>query len=290
MLGASTLTTSELGIFLQQRSVQLLPEELSQLQMLLGYYQARQRAKSTPSLSQLRDFLQKQVRDWSPQEKQMVQKMFQTVTSKIKARCSSNILSISPNFARSSPFIELGMPHTVGKTIYLGDSFFDGEGGEETLAHEFFHVVSRNNVSRMEKAYAQLGFEILPAALSPAPDGITNPDVELRKAAVRVKLNASGEMVRVVPFLRLEGENPTPSLSHMKPRLAVLDANNGLQRGVVGVDETDIVQRLSLSNWYSHPDFYPEEILANCFGLWLSGSGTCSSQAAAVVEQLCSGS
>jgi hypothetical protein len=151
----------------------------------------------------------------------------------------------------------------------------DGELLKKTIAHELFHILSRNNPELREKLYALIGFnncgEIeFPDALKARK--ITNPDAPRNDHAIRVRAN--GIEVNVVPILFSSAPNYDP----------VRDGEffNYLQLGFVIVSKNpnggaDVLAPQQLSGFFEqvgrNTDYiiHPEEILAENFALLMIG-------------------
>jgi len=151
----------------------------------------------------------------------------------------------------------------------------DGELLKKTIAHELFHILSRNNPELREKLYALIGFtkcgEIdFPEELKPRK--ITNPDAPRNDHAIRVQAN--GIEVSVVPILFSNAANYDP----------VRDGEffNYLQLGFAVVsnnpkNHVDVLMPQQISGFFEqvgrNTDYiiHPEEILADNFALLMIG-------------------
>jgi hypothetical protein len=151
----------------------------------------------------------------------------------------------------------------------------DGELLKKTIAHELFHILSRNNPELREKLYALIGFsncgEIdFPDELKPRK--ITNPDAPRNDHAIRVQAN--GMEASVVPILFSSAPNYDP----------VRDGEffNYLQLGFVIVPtnprtRADLLTPQQVSGFFEqvgrNTDYiiHPEEILAENFALLMIG-------------------
>lgn len=151
----------------------------------------------------------------------------------------------------------------------------DGELLKKTIAHELFHILSRNNPELREKLYALIGFtncgEIdFPDELKPRK--ITNPDAPRNDHAIRVRAN--GREVSVVPILFSSVPNYDPVRGG--------EFFNYLQLGFVMVSKNprppaDVLMPQQLSGFFEqvgrNTDYiiHPEEILAENFALLMIG-------------------
>ena len=101
--------------------------------------------------------------------------------------------------------------YTRGHAIILPRKLIASSAPDElarTIAHEFFHVASRQDAALRDRLYAVIGFEKcneieLPAAL--AGRRITNPDAPRNDHRIQIRLN--GESRWVVPILYASSAN-----------------------------------------------------------------------------------
>ena len=108
------------------------------------------------------------------------------------------------NLVKTSGDEEGGAPYTRGTTIVFPG--LESLGGDEfvrkVLAHELFHVLSRNDPEVRQQLYASIGF--FPCGEISHPESlavrrITNPDAPRNEYAIEVTV--SGETRTVIPIL-----------------------------------------------------------------------------------------
>ena len=94
--------------------------------------------------------------------------------------------------------------YTRGNVIILPQAklFTSAANTRKILAHEFFHILTRNNPRHREKLYNAIGFKAcneinMPNVLKPIK--ITNPDAPLNNHYIEVTIN--GHIVPAVPIL-----------------------------------------------------------------------------------------
>lgn len=149
--------------------------------------------KDGATLDELKTFALMQIKDFSEEEKQLINNGI----SKIESRLSA--MGVSLPFPSSITFVKTTMQeeseagaYTQKMEIYLGENLLtrilqsDSSSNlnqfSEILAHEIFHCLTRNNAEFRRKMYKIIGFTILPDEIT-FPDKIkdwilTNPDVE----------------------------------------------------------------------------------------------------------------
>jgi len=100
---------------------------------------------------------------------------------------------------------EGGAPYTRGNAVVLPESMVQSNDStlERILAHELFHVLSRNDPKLRDRLYESIGFrkcgEIeYPSVL--APRKITNPDAPANEHYIQVTLNGKPACVTPVLF------------------------------------------------------------------------------------------
>src|SRR6185295_4919379 len=124
-----------------------------------------------------------------------------------RARLTSAFAAIKPKLAELLP--ELGAPilliktsgqeeggagYTRANAVMLPQALTDSRELEKLLAHEIFHVVSRNKPELKRALYAAIGFEpcgeiVLPPAL--AARKMTNPDAPVNEHCIEVQVDGA---------------------------------------------------------------------------------------------------
>lgn len=148
------------------------------------------KAKSEAPVSEqtFLDVLASGVRDWPADERARVDQVLASLRpglAELKLPLPSHV-----TFVRTSGAGEGGASHTRGHAVMLtDDAFRQGDILAHVVAHELFHIASRNDRRWRDAMYATIGFvaieEVtLPAAL--AARRITNPDAPRIDVALRV--------------------------------------------------------------------------------------------------------
>lgn len=222
------------------------------------------------------------VRPWQAEERALVDSALAT----IRARLEELRLPLPPQviLVWSSGLGEGGAPHTRGSAVFLTDATFrDPANLAFVLAHELFHVASRNNPSWRSAMYGVIGFAaieeaVLPPALSERR--ITNPDAPRLDAAIRVR--AGDQSVWVMPLLQAAVDRYDPSrtgefFAHMQ--LTWLEVGRGdavlkiariadPPRMLRTEDLTGFAEQVGRNTNYV---IHPEEILADNFAQLVTG-------------------
>lgn len=176
--------------------------------------------------------------------------------------------------------------YTRGRSIVLPSAMVRRPAPflERLLAHELFHILSRNSPSARAALYEAIGFRhcgeiALPPAL--AARKITNPDAPRNEHCIRVRVN--GEPVWVVPILFSTGERYEPGsgkglFDYMQSALLVTEEGTGGRvRAKMGQGGPLLVDADQVSGFFDQVGrnteyiIHPEEILAENFALLVTG-------------------
>ncbi len=225
------------------------------------------------SEEEFREYIVKQVRPWTDDEKELLKKVLMKVEKQfedyifqfpdpiklIKTNGLEDIRECRGYCRRNT--IVMGQ-----NTIYnITESFF---------LHELFHIQSQNNPELRYKLYEDLGFHrcneiVLPPSL--ANKKITNPDAP--RLDVYITVSHSGKKVTGVPVIFYNKEGPDGFFNRLYIRLLavkyskeksewVYDLDENSDPILISVDDTeDFFAQIGKSHYY----FHPEEILATRF-------------------------
>ncbi|HEY9182598.1 MAG TPA: hypothetical protein VIQ99_05330 [Gammaproteobacteria bacterium] len=142
-----------------------------------------------------------------------------------RARLTAAFAAIEPQLAALLP--ELGMPILIVKTsgeeeggagytranaVMLPQAANEPRELQRTLAHEIFHIASRNHTDMKRALYGAIGFEecgevALPAAL--AVRKMTNPDAPINEHCIEITVD--GAEVSAMPILLARQERFDPA-------------------------------------------------------------------------------
>ena len=144
---------------------------------------------------------------------------------------------------------------------------------EKTIAHELFHILSRENPAMREALYGAIGFTSCAEVELPAPlqtRKITNPDAPRNDHSIR--LRADGKEVAAVPILlstteKYDTRRGGEFFSYMQLQFLILENRSG------GFSGGELVPPSRVSDFFEqvgrNTDYviHPEEILAENFAL-----------------------
>jgi len=157
------------------------------------------------SKKELLQFLCQQTLDWTSDEREMIEKIFQEIESayhQYKKYLPDKILII-----KTTGHDECDAAYTRKNCIYIPISMIRCSYNElkELIAHELFHIVSTQNPEFRNSLYAKLGFTPCPELEVPEDYKelyVTNPDTIEKNCYVEFQEN--GKPVKAIPFLYSE--------------------------------------------------------------------------------------
>lgn len=157
-------------------------------------YEARL-GKKGGTRQELMRFIADQARDWSKEDKQRMQEAADSLNSHIKA------LNLSLTLPQEIRILKTTMAEEGGAGGYTRMDYIVVEEqiarmkpqqASYLLAHELFHVLTRNNPDFREKMYKLIGFNIVPEEFEVPADlrdvVITNPDVNRFDSYARFRI------------------------------------------------------------------------------------------------------
>jgi hypothetical protein len=114
---------------------------------------------------------------------------------------------------KASDELEDGLPHTRANAIVVPGSFrrTSPQFLAHVVAHELFHILSRETPGAREQLYAAIGFR--PCASLEIPDAtarlrVTNPDAPLHRHTIAVRYQ--GQPVEALPYPQFTSESIDP--------------------------------------------------------------------------------
>jgi hypothetical protein len=146
---------------------------------------------------------------------------------------------------------------------------------EKTIAHELFHILSRQNPVMREALYNLIGFTKCPEVEFPAElrrRRITNPDAPRNDHFIRIELN--GKPVVAVPILFSQSDNYDVSrggefFSYLQFNFLIVRKEGGASASDERVPLEKISGFFEQVGRNTHYVIHPEEILAENFALIL---------------------
>ena len=228
-------------------------------------------------------FARQQVLPWTDDDVRVLRPALQQLAGRLEP-----LQSLGPpvvELVKTSGREEQGAPHCRGNAIVLPERALRGDQAalERLLAHELFHILSRQEPQRRARLYAILGFQTcqpirLPTTL--AARKITNPDAPVVDCVLSVEVDGKRQLVSPVLVTRearydsLEGKS---LFAEMQFRLVVVRQEAG-QFVVANEDQptcidpsqcVDFHRQIGRNTGYI---IHPEETLADNFVHLLFGT------------------
>lgn len=247
---------------------------------------ARMKTDQIIGEKQFLEFVSSSAFDWNKSDIIKVTKAFDSINTqlkKLKVELPGEIEVILTNGKE-----EGNAAYTRGNAIILQrDKLSSNSELKRLIAHEIFHIYTRNNPLIKDNLYKVIGF--LPAKELEFPSTlrerrITNPDAPKNNYVIRVKFN--NEMLWVYPIIFSETETYLPTkggefFDYLQFKLLVLDDEKGAELHPTMNSRILDVSRVSgyfeqvgkNTNYIIHP----EEILADNFALMVLGITTLQS-------------
>lgn len=218
--------------------------------------------------------------DWSEYEKTKVTKAYSDIKTELLKR---NILLPSDiSIILTNGKEEGNAAYTRGNAIILQrDKLSTKTELQRIIAHEMFHIYTRNNHSIKNNLYEIIGFHpvdefIFPRALSHRK--ITNPDAPLNNYAIKVEHNDEKLWVAPILFSATNAYIPTKGgefFDYLQFKLLVLADGN--ENKLYNPDRPRILDLSQVTGYFEQVGkntnyiIHPEEILADNFALIMSG-------------------
>ncbi|MBN1241013.1 MAG: hypothetical protein JXB36_21115 [Gammaproteobacteria bacterium] len=248
---------------------------------------ARMKAGDDVSEAEFLAFVRQAPRKWTPDERRRLTTAFEGIEDELSAllpQLDRPVLLVKTGGAE-----EVGAGYTRGNAVVLPQRSLDRPRRElqRLLAHEIFHVVSRNSPTLRRALYETIGFHhcgevALPATL--ARRRITNPDAPVDDHCIRLRVD--GSEVWAVPVLLSRRPRYEPEAGHGlldDMRLGMLLVNRPsspslppriVERGGAPVlvsvgDVEELFEQIGRNTSYI---IHPEEILASNFELLVLGA------------------
>lgn len=180
---------------------------------------------------------------------------------------------------------EGGAAYTRSNAIVLPKSLLISTGLQKTIAHELFHILSRNAPKLRESLYAVIGFKScneieFPAALKSRK--ITNPDAPKNDHYIRVTLN--DKKVSAVPILfsrtpKYDVQSGGEFFNYLEFKLLIVkrDINEKKYEATYNGSNPVLTNIRNVSGFFEQVGrntnyiIHPEEILADNFAILVLG-------------------
>lgn len=171
---------------------------------------ARLRSADEVSEDEYLEFARAAAREWSNDERSRLTRAFAAIEPQLTALLPE--LGAPILLVKTSGEEEGGAGYTRAGAVMLPQALTDERELQRLLAHEIFHVVSRNSPELKRALYRVIGFEqcgevALPPAL--AVRKMTNPDAPVNEHCIAVQVD--GEDVWGMPILLARQERYDPA-------------------------------------------------------------------------------
>jgi len=233
-------------------------------------------------------FMQGTALAWTPSERERLQPLLDDldkVVARLSWKPSKGVLLI-----KAGNDLEDSLPHTRANAIVLSEEFLAGPPPflSMVLAHELFHVVSRDDPKRRDRLYAAIGFR--PCSSVEVPPAIarlrlSNPDAPLHRHSIAVRYQ--GRAIDAMPYPRLPDDaDPTAGFRTQVRAAWLLVERKG--QACRALEETQpreldgLAEQIGRNTRYL---WHPEEILADNFVLLALGK-TANVPSPEVLERL----
>lgn len=245
---------------------------------------ARMKTDREVSRGELLSFIAAQALEWESDEREKIERVLHGIRDGLKRASLRGLGTV--HLIKTSGEEEGNAAYTRGRSIVLPRSMVQRPEPflKRLLAHELFHILSRNHPTARNALYQTIGFRYcgeieFPPAL--APRKITNPDAPRNDYCIRVKVN--GEATWVVPILfstteRYDVGGKKSLFDYMQTALLAIDGGSDRpvrpKKGPEGpllfdADQaTGFFDQVGRNTDYS---IHPEEILAENFALLVLG-------------------
>ncbi len=240
--------------------------------------QCRLKTDKDVTLADWKQFVAEHVRPWEPAEIDTITQSLERLRNRL---ADLRLPLPSPlRLVRTTGDEESNAAYTRGTSIVLPTKVmkYDSTQLDRLLAHELFHLLSRQDAAARAKLYPIIGFELCePIELPPslAPRRITNPDAPLIDCTISLKTK-DGQIVTAAPVLysqskQYEAQRGASLFQAFVFRLLVVQRKSNRWQPVLVKDQPIVI------NPREEPEFYekvgqntnyiihPDEILADNF-------------------------
>lgn len=243
---------------------------------------ARLRTSQDVSQEQFLEFVARNVLPWQESESRMLE----TELEKVNSGMSELTLDLPRTIylVKTTGREEGGAAYTRDNAVVVPQHLIRSTAIQQVLAHELFHILTRNNPRLGRTLYEVVGFkECTEVEFPPVLKRrkITNPDAPRNNHFIRVSVN--GEAVSVVPILysrapRYDVGAGGELFDYLEFRLLVVkDVIAGRCVPVLDESSPRLVEVEQVSGFYEQVGrntsyiIHPEEILAENFGFLVLG-------------------
>lgn len=242
---------------------------------------ARMKTDKHVSEAEYLEFVGKNVLAWDDTGKEAVTSAFHAIQAELEALSLPFPKQI--HLVTTTGHEEGGADYTRGHAIVIAKGHLTAPSArlQKIIAHELFHILSRNNPDLRDELYAAIGFVKCNELSFPAellPRKITNPDAPINEHCVR--LQANGAECWAIPILFSKAEKYDPARGgeffeylQFQFLLVERDERTGNVKPLYAGASARLAGMLQISGFHELVGrntgyiIHPEEILADNFAL-----------------------
>jgi hypothetical protein len=243
---------------------------------------ARLKSAGEVSEAEYLAFVTAQAREWSNDERARLTSAFAAIEPKLTELLPE--LGAPIMLVKTSGEEEGGAGYTRANAVMLPQALTDERELQRLLAHEIFHVVSRNDAELKRALYATIGFEPcgeleLPPAL--AAKKMTNPDAPLNDHCIDVQVDgavAAGMPILLAREERFDPAAGVPFFGYLTLSMLLVERDGAVSRPLLRDGAPvlvpfnrvkGLVEQIGRNTGYV---IHAEEILASNFELLVLGT------------------
>jgi len=246
--------------------------------------QARLKRTENTTLEAWKKFAAAEVLPWSDQEISHVKPALTLIAEKLKKLRLA--LPEKVLLVHTSGKEEGDAAYTRANAIILPSKVlsYNAEKLEDLLAHELFHVLSRNDAETRQRLYGIIGFracEEIPLPAMLVDRKLTNPDAPQINCTIELKI--AGQTVTATPILYSKAESydakqASSIFGYLVFRLMVVEKKDGKWQPAVSgglpvlLDPTQVPSFLEQIGQNTGYIIHPDEILADNFKELVKGN------------------
>jgi len=176
-------------------------------------------------------------------------------------------------FVKTTGLEEGDAAYTRANAIFLPPSQLASKDLPFLVAHELFHVLSRQNPKLRDELYAAIGYHPCTVVLPPkiAAVRISNPDAPLNEHCIRVGLDGQQVLVTPILFSRSETYDVTKGgtfFDYLEMKFMRVDNNVNADVRLADPRElTGFIEQIGRNTGYI---IHPEETVADNFAIMLT--------------------
>lgn len=221
------------------------------------------------------DFSSKQAEAWTEEEITKMKLVITSVASKIKA------LNLNLNLPKQIKLVKTSLEEEGGAGGYTRSNYIvlKSSVGDNTFAHELFHIYSRANSDKRDEIYKTINFQKcnsikIPAALKAMR--LTNPDAPVLEHFLNLEVNGKQQEVVFITYAD-RAYNGGSFFEYLKRDLMFIEGEKDNKTVVLSNGNAILKDYSESSNIYDligrNTDYniHPEEILADHFSALVRG-------------------